>query len=239
MRILKGLSCVANKEFSAPPRNFAIKISQWKGYASRKKLLALNESIERIHLERFIRDDRREPCKFDSSRQAGTVARELRRRDALCNAFTQTENRNYWDRVRVRVYVCMWTRARARARERGNEVSRREKESVTRSFVGNVGRHCPVRHKFPNRWEMHFSAVHRAVVVRVQVVRRLHRATTAEEIREVEGPAPPRPPFLYGSLHLLSRDSPLSSLSLLVTLYTLRVHRPDTSRCEIVTVSRY
>lgn len=76
--------------------------------------------------------------------------------------------------VHVHVYVC----ARARARERGNEVSRREKESVTRSFVGNVGRYCPVRHKFPNRWEMHFSAAHRAVVVRVQVVRRLHRAVT-------------------------------------------------------------
>lgn len=120
-------------------------------------------------------------------------------------------------RVCMCIRVCMCMRASARAR--GNEVSRREKESVTRSFVGNVGRHCPVRHKFPNRWEMHFSAAHQAVVVRVQVVRRLHRATAADEIREVERALPP---FLYGSLHLLSRYSPLSSLSSCHLVYVTR-----------------
>lgn len=78
---------------------FAIEISHWKGCASRERLVDLNGSsfIEHIHLWRFIRDDHQQSCKFASGRQ-GRFVRELRRRDALCNAFAQTENRNYWNR---------------------------------------------------------------------------------------------------------------------------------------------
>lgn len=86
---------MANKEFPAQSSPQFRNKNITERVARVEKKNTLNESIERIHLERFIRDDRREPRKFAPSRQARTVARELRRRDALCNAFAQTENRNY------------------------------------------------------------------------------------------------------------------------------------------------